>query len=81
MQVDINIGTMVKLQLTGRHLGQVFNFRSGHLHAEHFWRYQVKLSNLKLKTCPKQLLGSLVESLPLVIVLPVWTVMWQQQSG
>jgi hypothetical protein len=27
-----------------------FNFRFGHLHAEHFWCYQVKLPNLELKT-------------------------------
>jgi hypothetical protein len=57
---------MDKLQLTGRNLGRVFNFRYVHLHAEHFWCFQVKLPNLKLKTLPKQLLGSL----PLVITLP-----------
>ncbi len=56
---------MDKLQLTGQKLGRVYNFRNGHLHTEHFGRYQVKLPNLKLKTQPKQLLGSL----PLVIVL------------
>jgi hypothetical protein len=49
---------MDKLQLTGRNLCRVFNFLS-----EHFWCYQVKLPNLKLKTGPKQLLGSF----PLVI--------------
>jgi hypothetical protein len=54
------------LQLTGQNLGQVFNFRFGHWHAEHFWCYQAKLPNLKVKTQPKQLLGSL----PLVITLP-----------
>jgi hypothetical protein len=58
---------MDKLQLTGRNLGRVFNFRSGHLHVAHLWCYQVKLPNLKLKTLPKQLLGSL----PLVFVLHV----------
>jgi hypothetical protein len=57
---------MDKLQLTGRNLGQVFNFRNGHLHAAQFWCYRVKLPNLKLKTRPKQLLGSL----ELVIALP-----------
>ncbi len=51
---------MDKLQLTGQNLGRVFNFRYGHLHAEHFWCYQVKLPNLKLKTRHKQLLGSLL---------------------
>jgi len=60
---------MEKLQLTGRNLGRVFNFRCGHLHAEHFWCYHVKLPNLKLKTQPKQPLGSL----PLVIALPAKT--------
>jgi hypothetical protein len=55
-----------KLQLTGQNLGRVFSFRFGHLHAEHFWCYQVKLPHLKLKTRSKQLLGSL----PLVIALP-----------
>jgi hypothetical protein len=57
---------MYKLQPTGQNLGRVFNFRFGHLHAEHFWCYQVKLPNLKLKTRPKQL----QVSLPLVIALP-----------
>jgi hypothetical protein len=56
---------MDKLQLTGRNLGRVFYFRSGHLYAMHFYCYQVKLPNLKLKTRPKQLLGSF----PLDIVL------------
>jgi hypothetical protein len=49
-----------------QNLGQVFNVRSGHLHAAHLWCYQVKLLNLKLKTQPKKLLGSL----PLDIALP-----------
>jgi len=40
---------MDKLQLTGQNLGRVFNFRFGHLHAEHFWCYQVKLPNLKVE--------------------------------
>ncbi len=57
---------MEKLQLKGQNLGKVLNFRFGHLHAEHFWCYQVKLPNLKLKTQPKQLLSSL----SLVIALP-----------
>ncbi len=60
------IQSMDKLELTGQNLGRVFNFRFGHLHAEHFWCYQVKLPNLKLKPQPKQLLGYL----PLVIALP-----------
>jgi hypothetical protein len=56
---------MDELQLTGQNLGRVFNFKFGHLHAAHFWCYQVKLPNLKLKTQPKKLLGFL----PLVIAL------------
>jgi hypothetical protein len=40
---------MDQLKLAGHNLGRVFNFRFGHLHAEHFWCYQVKLPNLKLK--------------------------------
>jgi len=55
--------SMDKLQLTGQYLGRVFNLRYSHLYAEHLGYYQVKLLNLKLKTRPKQLLGSL----PLVI--------------
>ncbi len=51
---------MDKLQLAGRNLGRVFNFRSGHLHAAHLQCFQVKLPNLRLKTQPKQLLGSLL---------------------
>jgi hypothetical protein len=39
--------------------GRVFNFRSGCVHAIHFHYFETKLPNLKLKTCPKQLLGSL----------------------
>jgi hypothetical protein len=56
---------MDKLQLTGRNLGRVFNFRSGHLHSAHLWCYQLKLPNLKLKIQPKQLLGSLLLSITL----------------
>ncbi len=60
---------MDKLQLTGRNLGRVFNFRNGGVHAVHLLCCGVKLPNLKLKTQPKQLLGSL----PLDIALPVVT--------
>jgi len=59
---------MDKLQLTGRNLGRVLNVRSGQLHAVHLRCYPVKLPHLVLKTQPKQLLGSLV--LDLDIVLP-----------
>jgi hypothetical protein len=48
--------------------GPSFNFRSGHLHAATFLVLSVKLPNLKLKTRPKQLLGSL----PVVITLPIY---------
>ncbi len=58
---------MDKLQLTGQNLGQVFNFRSSHLHAATFLVLSVKLPNLQLKTQPKQLLGSLL----LPITFPV----------
>ncbi len=57
---------MDNLQLKGQNLGRVFNFRSGHLHVAHLWDFQVKLLILKLKTQPKQLLGSL----PLYFALP-----------
>ncbi len=57
---------MDKLQLTGQNLGRVFNFRNGRVHAVHLLCCGVKLPNLKLKTRPKQLLGSL----PLDIALP-----------
>jgi hypothetical protein len=66
---------MDKLQLTGQNLGRVFNFRFCHLHAEHFWCYQINLPNLKLKTWPKQLLGSL----PLGIALAGWAHKWTTQ--
>jgi hypothetical protein len=44
----------------GRNLGQVFNFRSGRVHAVHLLCYGVKLPKLKLKTQPKQLFGYLL---------------------
>jgi hypothetical protein len=56
---------MDKLHLTRQNLGRVFSCRSGLVHAMHLLCYGVKLPNLKLKTRPKQLLGSL----PLDIVL------------
>jgi hypothetical protein len=57
---------MDKLPLTGQNLGWVFNLRCGHLHAATFLVLSVKLTNLQLKTQPKQLLGSVL----LVIALP-----------
>jgi hypothetical protein len=60
---------MDKLQLTGQNLVRVFNFRFGHLHAEHFWCYQVKLPNLKLKTQHKQPLGYLLLVIELNVVM------------
>jgi hypothetical protein len=56
---------MDKLQLTGQNLGRVFNCRSGCMGALHLCCYEAKRPNLKLKTQPKQLLGSL----PLAFVL------------
>ncbi len=52
--------TMDKLQLAGQNLGQVFNSRSGCMCAMHLCCYEAKRPNLKLQTCPKQLLGSLM---------------------
>ncbi len=55
-----------KLQLRRQNLGRVFNFRSGCMHAMHLCCCESGRPNLKLKTQPKQLLGSL----PLASVLP-----------
>ncbi len=55
-----------KLQLTGWNLGQVFDFRSSFKCAMHLLCYEAKQPNLKLNTCPKQLLGSL----PIAFGLP-----------
>jgi hypothetical protein len=49
---------MDKLQLTGQNLGRVFNSRSGRVHALQLHFSETKQPNLKLKTRPKQLLGS-----------------------
>ncbi len=57
---------MDKLQLTGRNLGRVFNSRSGCINAMHLCCYEAKQPKVKLKTRPKQLLGSL----PIAFVLP-----------
>ncbi len=56
---------MDKLQLTGRALGRVFNFRSACMHTMHLLPSVAIQPDLELKTRPKQLLGSLL----LVIVL------------
>jgi hypothetical protein len=48
---------MDKLQLTRRNQSRVFNSRSGRVHAMQLHFYETKLTNLKLKTRPKQLLG------------------------
>jgi hypothetical protein len=68
---------MDRLKLTGQNLGRVLFFRFDHLHAEHFLCYQVKLPNLKLKTQPKQLPGSL----PLVIALPDFIKSWSNLTN
>ncbi len=57
---------MDKLQLTGQNLGRVFNSRMGCMCGVPFCCYEAKQTNLKLKTRPKQLLGSL----PLAFALP-----------
>jgi len=59
-----------KLQLTGRNLCQVFNFRNGRMQAMHFLCYWVNRPNLKLITRPKQLSSYL----QLDITLPVTAV-------
>jgi hypothetical protein len=56
---------MDKLLLRGQNLGQLFNLRSGHLHAATFFGVISKTAQ-QLKTQPKQLQGSF----PLVIALP-----------
>ncbi len=61
----INI-IMDKLKLTGRALGQVFNFRSDCMYTMLLLPSVTIQPNLELKTQTKQLLGSL----PLVITLP-----------
>ncbi len=61
------VTSMDKLKATGQNLGRVFILRSGHLHSANLWCYEEKLPNLKWKTWPKQLLGSL----PLDVTLPV----------
>ncbi len=50
---------MDKLQLTGQNLVRVFNSRSDCTSAMHLFCYEAKQLYLKLKTRPKQLLGSL----------------------
>jgi hypothetical protein len=50
---------MDKLKINGLDLGRVFNSRSVRKPFMHFLRGLAKLSNLELKTRPKQLLGYL----------------------
>ncbi len=50
---------MDKLQLTRQNLCRVFNFKSAWEHPTRFCCYESKWPNLKLKTRPKQLSGSL----------------------
>jgi len=57
---------MNKLQLTEQNLGRVFNSRCGCVHNMQLNSFETKLSNIKLKTWPKQLLGHL----PLYITHP-----------
>jgi hypothetical protein len=60
---------MDKLQLTGQNLGRVYYFRHGCVRAVHFLCLGVKPPNLKMKTRPKQVLGSF----QLDVVLPAPT--------
>jgi hypothetical protein len=57
---------MDKLKLKGQNLGRVFNSRSSCICAMHLCCLEAKWPSLKLKTQPKQLLGSL----PLAFALP-----------
>ncbi len=66
---QVKVQNMDKLQLTGRALGRVFNFKIGCMDNMHLLPSVAIQPNLELKTQPKQLLGSL----PLVILLPVQT--------
>jgi hypothetical protein len=50
---------MDKLKLTGQNLGRVFHSGPGHACIGHDIVETTKQPNLKLKTRPKQLLGSL----------------------
>ncbi len=53
-----------KLQVIGQNLGQLFNSRSGCVHDMQSRCFETKLPNLKLKTWPKKLLGSLLLDIP-----------------
>jgi hypothetical protein len=57
---------MDKLQPTGQNFGRVFNLKVAILHAVHLWCYQVKLSNFKFKTRPKQLASSFLLDIALL---------------
>ncbi len=61
---------MDKLKLAGQNLGRAFNFRYGRAFAPPTSFLIAKQPSLKLKTQPKQLLGSLLAAfaLPTVIV-------------
>ncbi len=59
-----------KLKPTGRNLGRVFHCRLGRTCIGHAIVHITKQPNLKLKTQPKQHLGSL----PLAFELPSWAV-------
>ncbi len=62
----IKCAGMDKLQLTGQNLGRVFNSRLGCASICRSIAYITKQPNLKLKTRPKLLLGSLM----IAFVLP-----------
>jgi hypothetical protein len=66
-------------KLTGRNLGRVFNSRLGHACMDHAIVHITKQSYIKLKTRPKQILGSL----PLAFVLPgiAYSGQYQQHCG
>ncbi len=75
---------MDKLQSAGQSLGRVFNSKSGCMCAGHLFCYKPKQLNLKLKTWPKQLLGSLpiAYALPTMCLFPQISMMDQyHQDG
>jgi hypothetical protein len=57
--------SMDKPQPAGQNQGRVFNFRSVCVHAMQLRCSETELTNLKLKTRSKQLLGSLLLSIAL----------------
>ncbi len=63
---DLDVSMVTdKSKVTGQTLGRAFNYSNGNINTIHLCKYEAKLANLKLKTWPKQLLGSLLLNTPL----------------